>query len=721
MKKILIIPVLLVLVVLGTLYPLKKTQGVGGLNYFLIGVWAQPPKTDDHAQNFEYWKSVGVNTLVGHDTGPQKNVSEKEWDAKAKAAGLKVIRLPSPDTAYDIQQYNDGHLVAWMIRDENDKIAANAGKWDNSTLKTAVLDPVAAMRAKAPQIPITANFMGTQFGYGRNNWYKQAVDSLDFYSYDWYPFNTGYPLQLTIVERSRTITSWTGKNPIIYIETSDQKLKLDPVNQNPAYQNHVSLMRGPTAKEVRGQMAISVALGAPGIIFFADSFHPFHYDGTPADVAQVLKQENAVWSKLTADPGQDISNLPNGLVGRRRMYNGSYAKIVANTTDKTITTTNYTFAPYDYKILNDSAVIGTVVQNDTNNNGGNNGENPGGGLEGPGTAETLSVTCSAGSTQAQTNDSVNWWVNVSGGQDPFTYSWSGTDSKVGTELSIFVQYSTSGTKHMQVQVRSNDGQTKTVQCPDIEITVVPLIISCTVDVSPLEDNRFNINWLSDVRGGNNEYAISWTGTDGLSASSTAVSKMYTTGGTKEAQLRVVSGDQTKTLTCAATLPAVIQPNQVYGACSASPSGMNIAWSAFGTGSNGEYTYIWDGSVGSTTHESNVNYIYTTPGEKTGRFTITSGTSTISLQCAAIASAQASTTSGCFIATAAYGTAMEPEVQTLRDFRDNHLLTNSVGTVFVNTYYTVSPSIADFIREHDTLRAVTRGALKPVIAVAEKFE
>ncbi len=74
--------------------------------------------------------------------------------------------------------------------------------------------------------------------------------------------------------------------------------------------------------------------------------------------------------------------------------------------------------------------------------------------------------------------------------------------------------------------------------------------------------------------------------------------------------------------------------------------------------------------------------------------------------------------GCFVATAAYGSALHPRVNALRQFRDVYLLPNAVGRAFVNAYYRASPPLADFIARHDWLRAGVRTLLWPLAWLAE---
>jgi hypothetical protein len=84
--------------------------------------------------------------------------------------------------------------------------------------------------------------------------------------------------------------------------------------------------------------------------------------------------------------------------------------------------------------------------------------------------------------------------------------------------------------------------------------------------------------------------------------------------------------------------------------------------------------------------------------------------------------------GCFIATAAFGSYLAPEVKILRKFRDAYLISNFkfrisnfkieipnyLGRAFVKSYYRFSPPVADYISGHEGLRLITRLTLTPVV-------
>jgi hypothetical protein len=74
---------------------------------------------------------------------------------------------------------------------------------------------------------------------------------------------------------------------------------------------------------------------------------------------------------------------------------------------------------------------------------------------------------------------------------------------------------------------------------------------------------------------------------------------------------------------------------------------------------------------------------------------------------------------CFIATAAWGSWMDPHVQILRRFRDEVLLPYAPGRWLVAVYYRYSPPLAEWIGHHESLRAMTRAVLAPVVFAVQR--
>ena len=75
--------------------------------------------------------------------------------------------------------------------------------------------------------------------------------------------------------------------------------------------------------------------------------------------------------------------------------------------------------------------------------------------------------------------------------------------------------------------------------------------------------------------------------------------------------------------------------------------------------------------------------------------------------------------GCLIATAAYGSEISPQVQLLREIRDNQLMNTESGTAFMSTfnnvYYSFSPVIADMERENPMFKEAVKLGLTPMLS------
>jgi YVTN family beta-propeller protein len=70
--------------------------------------------------------------------------------------------------------------------------------------------------------------------------------------------------------------------------------------------------------------------------------------------------------------------------------------------------------------------------------------------------------------------------------------------------------------------------------------------------------------------------------------------------------------------------------------------------------------------------------------------------------------------GCFIATAAYGSSVDPHVMVLTDFHKKYFTTSRAGRALTEFYQKYAPPMADYISRHEYVRMAVRAALTPAV-------
>lgn len=132
---------------------------------------------------------------------------------------------------------------------------------------------------------------------------------------------------------------------------------------------------------------------------------------------------------------------------------------------------------------------------------------------------------------------------------------------------------------------------------------------------------------------------------------------------------------------------------------------------------GTFVYPLGSSVGLVAEPDEGYFFHSWSGDVAGLADANDATTIITMYSSYSITANFVRLGPCFIATAAYGSPMADEIQILRRFRDEYLLTNVVGRALVDLYYEVSPPIAEFITEHPDLRPIVRAGLAPAVAMS----
>lgn len=159
-------------------------------------------------------------------------------------------------------------------------------------------------------------------------------------------------------------------------------------------------------------------------------------------------------------------------------------------------------------------------------------------------------------------------------------------------------------------------------------------------------------WRASVSGGNQNYHVTWSGTNGLDGNGTSISKRYNSEGTKNASIVVRSGNQTISRNCG-SLEVNDDRNYDYNynydydndyydnrslsvSCSVNtsfaPVGTRVTWRAYASGGNGSYRYTWYGTDDLRGTSREIETSYNAPGTKTAYVVVKSGSRTITEYC-----------------------------------------------------------------------------------------
>lgn len=149
--------------------------------------------------------------------------------------------------------------------------------------------------------------------------------------------------------------------------------------------------------------------------------------------------------------------------------------------------------------------------------------------------------------------------------------------------------------------------------------------------------------------------------------------------------------------------------------------LTVQFSCSVSGGVSPYTYSWNFGDNQTSTEKDPSHIYNNAASYTATATVTDNAlnqanSSVAITVSSSGGSSSGGGGGCFIATACFGSPMAEEVIVLSRFRDEKLLTNESGKRFVSFYYKYGPYVADWIKDKEGIKKITRGILKPVVLV-----
>jgi predicted phosphodiesterase len=221
-------------------------------------------------------------------------------------------------------------------------------------------------------------------------------------------------------------------------------------------------------------------------------------------------------------------------------------------------------------------------------------------------------------------------------------------------------------------------------------------------VTSTADGTYSHTWTPPLIG-SYQLKASWTGDSSF-------------GGATSSEVTLIVSKTPTTLSCSVASPDVTEGEFVTISGAISPAVSNVTVTL---------TYLMPGESTVTrtvTTEADGSYSDSYQPKGEGTWSVTTTWDGDLTHEGASSSSQSFTIKqrGCLIATATYGSELSPQVQFLREFRDNSVLSTFAGsnfmTIFNKFYYSFSPNVASGISDNLLLRDAMKHILYPLIGI-----
>lgn len=252
--------------------------------------------------------------------------------------------------------------------------------------------------------------------------------------------------------------------------------------------------------------------------------------------------------------------------------------------------------------------------------------------------QTTEISCSPSTYKPEIGSEVYWSAYIS---SPYvvTIKWKGEGVDGMTNSVVQTSYSKTGFQTVYIEAEYNN-EKKLINCGNIEVKKPPLSILCSASKENIKVGD-TVKWSTSVSGGSTTPVLQWSGHSEISKmKNDSFNIKYEQPGEYPADLKVTSGNITRTVYCGSVSVSSLYDEPLRVSCNANKSYAYsndvVNWSSQVSGGKGNYKYTWRGTEPvNELSKNSINIKYSTPGDKYAELEVCSNNDCVITQCGTV--------------------------------------------------------------------------------------